>query len=233
VLLLPEPSAGHAVELNDVFFSYGSTRILSGVNLKVGYGEAIAIMGRSGVGKTTLLKIIAGILKPEKGYVRVLGCITNTGCFNSLRGRIAYIPQNLGLVEGESALYNVLLAKAPSKPLRFMAGLWGRDDLSEALEALRMVGLDGKAKSRVDRLSGGERQRVAIARAILQRAEILLADEPVSNLDLDTAEDIAKLMVGLKSKGLTIIAVMHDKWLTSKYFDKIYLLDGGILREAV
>ncbi|HWQ18106.1 MAG TPA: ATP-binding cassette domain-containing protein [Sulfolobales archaeon] len=230
---MPELSTDYAVELKDVFFGYGSTRILSGVNLKVGYGEAVAIMGKSGAGKTTLLKIIAGLLKPERGHVRVLGCITHTDCFNSLRGRIAYIPQNLGLVEGESALYNVLLAKAPSKPLRFMAGLWGRDDLGEAFEALKMVGLDGKARSRVDRLSGGERQRVAIARAILQRAEVLLADEPVSSLDLDTAEDIVRFMAGLKSKGLTIIAVMHDKWLTSKYFDKIYLLDGGVLREAV
>ncbi len=224
------PSAQHAVELRDVFFSYGSNKILNGASLEIGYGEAIAIMGRSGVGKTTLLKIIAGLLRPEKGYVKVLGCTMQTECSDSLRGRIAYIPQNLGLIEGESALYNVLLARAPNKPLRFVAGLWGRDDSNEAREVLRMVGLENKARNRVERLSGGEKQRVAIARAIFQRASVLLADEPVSNLDLDTAEAIVRLMVGLKSRGLAIIAVMHDRDLALRYFDKIYLLEGGVLR---
>lgn len=222
--------ADRAVELRDVSFSYGSNKILDGASLNVDRGEAVAIMGRSGVGKTTLLKIIAGLLKPQKGYVRVFGRPPHE-CL--MEGMIAYIPQTLGLIEGESALYNVLLARAPRKPLRFMMGLWDGDDVREALEALRIVGLEDKAKSRVERLSGGERQRVAIARAIFQRASVLLADEPVSNLDLDTAETIVKMIVDLKSRGLTIIAVMHDRELAFKYFDKIYLLDGGILRGGI
>lgn len=224
------PSTDHAVELRDVSFSYGPSRVLRGVNLEVGYGEAVAIMGRSGSGKTTLLKIIAGLLRPEKGYVKVLGHNLQSGGLNSVRGRIAYIPQTLGLIEGESALYNVLLARASRKPLMFITGLWGRDDVEDAIEALRLVGLNGVDRRRVETLSGGERQRVAIARAIFQGAVLLLADEPVSNLDLDTAEAIVNLMVGLKSRGLSIISIMHDRELALKYFDRVYILDGGVLR---
>ncbi|MFN4046642.1 MAG: phosphonate ABC transporter ATP-binding protein [Acidilobaceae archaeon] len=219
------------VELRDVSFSYGSNIILRGANLEVYRGEAVAVMGKSGSGKTTLLKIIAGLLKPEKGYVKVFGHMIQAGGFNSIMGRIGYIPQTLGLIEGETALYNVLLARAPHKPLRFITGLWGKDDVEGALEALSIVRLNGKAGRRVDTLSGGERQRVAIARAIFQKADLLLADEPVSSLDLDTAEAIVSLMVGLKSRGLTIISVMHDRDLALEYFDRVYFLDEGVLRE--
>ncbi len=225
-------SADYAVELKDIFFSYGSNSILRGVNLEVGYGEAVAIMGRSGSGKTTLLKIIAGLLRPEKGYVKVLGHYLQAGGLNSVKGRIAYIPQTLGLIEGESALYNVLLARAPRKPLRFITGLWGGDDVEGAVEALRLVGLNGVGRRRVETLSGGEKQRVAIARAIFQGAVLLLADEPISNLDLDTAEALVNMMVSLKLRGLSVISVMHDRQLALKYFDRVYVLDGGVLREA-
>ncbi len=228
---MPGPPGHRAVELRDVFFSYGSNQILRGVSLEIGYGEAVAVMGRSGAGKTTLLKIIAGLLRPEKGYVKVLGCEPTAECIDSLRGRIAYIPQTLGLIDGETVIYNVLLARAPRKPFRFMAGLWSREDMIQASEALKAVGLGDKARNRVNRLSGGEMQRVVIARAIFQGASLLLADEPVSNLDLDTAEAVVKLMVDLRSRGLAIIAVMHDRELALKYFNKTYLLDRGILRE--
>ncbi|MEM0203031.1 MAG: ATP-binding cassette domain-containing protein [Archaeoglobaceae archaeon] len=224
-------SVGYAVELRDVSFTHGSAKILSGVEFKVEYRESVAIMGKSGAGKTTFLKIIAGLLTPEKGRVRVLGQDLRKNGFNRVKGKIAYIPQSLGLVDCESALYNVLLARASIKPLRFLTGLWSKDDVKEAIEALEMVGLNGKYKNKVEKLSGGEKQRVVIARAIFQKATLLLADEPVSNLDFETADKIVKLMVDLKRKGLTIISVTHDKELAFKYFDKIYLLENSKLRE--
>jgi len=227
---LQNPQAVPAVELRGVFFRYGSLEILRGVDLDLWPGEAVAIMGRSGVGKTTLLKIAAGLLRPEKGYVRILGCPTPDRCFEKLRGRIAYIPQSIGLVEGGTALYNVLLARAHRSPLRSSLGLWARGDVEEALEALRAVGLDGKARARVERLSGGERQRVAIARAIYQGAPVILADEPVSNLDLETARSIVELLVGLRRRGAAVAAVMHDRELALSYFDRVYVLEGGLLR---
>jgi len=224
------PAEDYAVELRDVWFSYGDLRVLRGASLAVGYYGRVAIMGRSGSGKTTLLKIIAGLLRPERGVVRVLGHSLSNGV-DAVRGKVAYIPQSLGLVEGGSALYNVLLARAPSSSLRFMVGLWSRRDIEEALEALRAVGLESKAMTRVDRLSGGERQRVAIARAIFQGAKVILADEPVSNLDYETAELVLSKLVGLADRGVTVIAVMHDYDLAFKYFKNVYVLKDGTLRE--
>ncbi|MDT7888944.1 MAG: ATP-binding cassette domain-containing protein [Desulfurococcales archaeon] len=222
-----------AIVLRDVEFSYGRLKILKGVSLEVDAGSAIAIMGRSGSGKTTILKIIAGLLKPERGFVRVLGLDIYRDGFKDIRGRIAYIPQSIGLIEGASALYNVLIARAPEHMFRFITGFWSWGDVRDAMEALSIVGLDGKAGVRVDRLSGGEKQRVAIARALFQRADIVLADEPVSNLDRDTAENIVKILAGLSRKGVTVISVLHDLDLALSYFNRVYILNDGRLREIV
>lgn len=220
----------YAVDIKELSFNYGDLVILRNVNLSIKYGELVAIMGKSGSGKTTLLKIIAGLLKPSVGSVRVLGWNITSERIESIKGKIAYIPQTLGLIEGGSVLYNVLLARAPVKPIAFMAGYWGKDDIMEALDTLKLVGLENKAMSRVDKLSGGERQRVAIARALFQRAQLLLADEPVLSLDYETAESIIRLIASLKSRNLTIIAVLHDKEFAYRYFDKIYVIDNGTLK---
>jgi ABC-type phosphate/phosphonate transport system ATPase subunit len=116
---------------------------------------------------------------------------------------------------------------------RFITGFWSWGDVRDAMEALSIVGLDGKAGVRVDRLSGGEKQRVAIARALFQRADIVLADEPVSNLDRDTAENIVKILAGLSRKGVTVISVLHDLDLALSYFNRVYILNDGRLREIV
>jgi ABC-type phosphate/phosphonate transport system ATPase subunit len=225
--------AGKAVVLSSVEFSYGELKILKGVSLEIDAGSAIAIMGRSGSGKTTLLKIIAGLLRPERGSVRVQGVDIYRDGSRHIWGRIAYIPQSIGLIEGASALYNVLIARAPEHLLNFITGFWSRGDFRDAMEALRMVGLDGKARIRVDRLSGGERQRVAIARALFQRASIVLADEPVSNLDRDTAENVVRILAGLSRNGVTVISVLHDLDLALSYFSRVYVLSDGRLREIV
>ncbi len=225
--------ADKAVVLDSVEFSYGELKVLKGVSLEVDAGSAIAIMGRSGSGKTTLLKIIAGLLRPERGSVRVLGLDIYRDKSRHIRGRIAYIPQSIGLIEGASALYNVLIARAPERLLNFITGFWSRGDVRDALEALRIVDLDGKARIRVDRLSGGERQRVAIARALFQRASLVLADEPVSNLDRDTAENVVRILAGLSRKGVTVISVLHDLDLALSYFSRVYVLSDGRLREIV
>jgi ABC-type phosphate/phosphonate transport system ATPase subunit len=99
------------------------------------------------------------------------------------------------------------------------------------LEALKLVDLEAKAMNRVDRLSGGERQRVLIARAIFQDARIILADEPVSNLDLETAESVMASLVSLAGRGVTIIAVLHDYDLALNFFERVYILKDGKLRE--
>jgi phosphonate transport system ATP-binding protein len=219
------------LEVENVFFGYDSTDLLRGVSLEVRRGEAVAVMGRSGAGKSTLLKICAGLLKPRSGVVKVLGREVGNRCFESVRPRIAYIPQTLGLVSGASALYNVLLGRASRRPLRFVAGLWSRRDVEEALEALRAVGLGDKAEMVVDKLSGGERQRVAIARALFQGASVIYADEPVSNLDINTATEVMKLLMEFRRRGAAVVAVLHDQDLAFEFFDRVYMLSGGVLKE--
>jgi len=218
-----------AIELIDVKIGYGNEMILKGVNLKVYPGEKVAIMGRSGSGKTTLLKTISGLLKPFKGSVRIFGRDLYQERF--LNGKIAYIPQNIGLINSANVLYNVLLARASLKPINFLLNIWSRRDQKDAMDVLDIVKLRDKFLSKVEKLSGGEKQRVAIARALYQGADILLADEPVSNLDLETAAEVLNVITEVSQKGIAIVAVMHDIQLTHKYFDKIYILEKGVLRE--
>ncbi len=223
---------GKAVELIDVEAGYKDIPVLKNVNLSVDLGRKIAIMGRSGTGKTTLLKVIAGLLKPWRGEVKIFDeDIYLNG--RRLDGKIAYIPQNIGLIGGETVLYNVLMAKASRKPVNFLTGIWDKEDIRRAKEILDSVGLGDKILERVDRLSGGEGQRVAIARAMFQEAGVILADEPVSNLDFDTAEKILEILTKLSEEGVSIIAIMHDRHLAVKYFDEIYVMeDGSLVRRA-
>lgn len=217
----------YAVEAVDLAYGYSNNTILfDNVNLAVGHGKSIAIMGRSGSGKSTLLRIINGALRPSKGIVKILGIRIDGRYNNGLRRRVAYIPQSLGLVENATVLENVLLARASDSQFRALLGLWKREHLDEAMSILRSMGMQEKARIRVNRLSGGERQRVAIARALMQGARVVLADEPVSNLDHDNAHSILKIFrdMSRSSSRSTSIIVMHDRALAEEYADEAYML---------
>ncbi|MFN7106118.1 MAG: ATP-binding cassette domain-containing protein [Pyrobaculum sp.] len=197
----------------EFWYSHESA-LLHDVSLEIRHRERMAILGKSGVGKTTLLKILAGLISPRRGVVE-----------NRFR-KTTYIPQNLGLVETATALENVLYATLDAAGLLF--GLWKREAVERAGRALEAVGLYQKRKMKVSSLSGGERQRVAVARAIMQGAELVLADEPVSNLDLDNARSVLKLFATLPT---AVVAVMHDIDLAMEFFHRGYRLEGGRLVE--
>ncbi|MCX8136950.1 ABC transporter ATP-binding protein [Pyrobaculum aerophilum] len=196
----------------NVSYAVNGKTILRDVTLEINRGEAVALLGKSGAGKTTLLKIGAGILKPTSGIIE------------RHVSRIGYIPQSIGLIEGATVLENVLIASG--NPLGIFTGRWPRHLIEKAVQVLRQVGLGDRLREPVANLSGGEKQRVAIARALIYGAEIILADEPVSNLDLQTAEDVLKLLIAFKENG-AVLAVLHDVDLAIKYFDKGYRLEGG------
>ncbi|MCS7140895.1 MAG: ATP-binding cassette domain-containing protein [Candidatus Nitrosocaldus sp.] len=221
----------YAVEAIDLAYGYSTNSILfDNVNLAVERGKSVAIMGRSGSGKSTLLRIINGFIRPLRGSVRVLGMDVDGRYSNGLRRRVAYIPQSLGLVENATALENVLLARAADSQFRALLGLWRREYVDEAMRILKSIGMDGKARSRVNRLSGGERQRVAIARALMQGAKVVLADEPVSNLDHDNARSILDILRGMcRMNSTSSIMVMHDRRLAEEYADEAYILADGRL----
>ncbi|MEM0029434.1 MAG: ATP-binding cassette domain-containing protein [Candidatus Nitrosocaldus sp.] len=221
----------YAVEAIDLAYGYNNNSILfDNVNLAVEHGKSIAIMGRSGSGKSTLLRIINGAIRPSRGSVRILGIRVDGRYNNGLRKRVAYIPQSLGLVENATVLENVLLAKASESQVRALLGLWKKEYIDEAMGILKSIGLHEKARSKVNRLSGGERQRVAIARALMQGAEVVLADEPVSNLDRDNAHSILDIFRSMsKNNSRSSLIVMHDKALAEEYADEAYLLADGRL----
>jgi ABC-type lipoprotein export system ATPase subunit len=190
-------------------FDAGSTAVhaVEDVTLRVGSGEAVAIVGPSGSGKTTLLHLIAGLDRPTRGMVTVLGEPLNDLGEAALtafrRGGLGLVFQEPYLFPGLTALENVMVPKLPQGRRRQLE--------PKAKALLDAVGLSHRYDHPPSRLSGGERQRVAIARALIGEPTILLADEPTGNIDGKTTEAILRLLQHLRrERGLTMIVVTHD-----------------------
>ena len=203
--------------------------MLKGVNLKVPQGAFMALLGSSGTGKTTLLKLLAGLLWPSQGRVEVLGHRLDGAVPRTLRAQIGYIPQQLGLVRNMTALENVLLGSLARRrgPLTLM-GLFPREETDRAHACLASLGLAEKARERVQSLSGGQRQRVAIARTLLQRPNLVLADEFVSDLDLPLAAELLETVREVaRREGITFLMAMHELPLVQRFSDEAAVLNKG------
>ena len=203
-------------------------QVLQGVNLQVGRGERIAIVGGSGSGKTTLLNLLGGLDLPTGGRVTIAGKDlaqvdeTERGILRNKH--LGFVYQFHHLLGEFSALENVCM------PL-----LIGNLSMTEAAERARVmlekVGLDSRLQHKPSELSGGERQRVAIARALVTEPSCVLLDEPTGNLDRNTANEIHALMNYLNEKlEISFIVVTHDELLASS-LERKFLLADGLLRE--
>ncbi|MCP5150600.1 MAG: ABC transporter ATP-binding protein [Ectothiorhodospiraceae bacterium] len=208
-------------------YALGETpvRVLERVDLDIAQGERIAIAGPSGSGKTTLLLLLAGLERPSEGTVSLdgvdLGRLDADGLADLRRDRIGIVFQSFHLVPSLSALDNVAL------PLE-IAGR--RDARRRAADLLDQVGLAPRARHFPSQLSGGEQQRVAIARALANRPALLLADEPTGNLDSDTGERIADLLLRLdRENGATLVLVTHDLDLAARCDRVLRLHDGKLV----
>jgi len=213
--------------LRDVWASYSpdSPPVLKGIDLTVERGDAMSIIGSSGSGKTTLLRVLLGYLKPSRGRAEVLGAAPGS---EHVRARVGYIPQQLGLVLNLSALDNALLGSLSRvKGLRSLTGAFPRREVEQARESLKLVGLADKADKKAWELSGGERQRVAIARTLVQRAEVLLADEFLSDLDHHRVHDILDMLREVNRRGVTMIMVTHDLVLASEWGQRAVVIHEG------
>lgn len=186
-------------------------------------------MGPSGGGKTTLLRVIAGLLPATRGTVRRPVLEGGEGGPRAPEHRVGYIPQFLGLVRNRTAVENVLLgALGRLGPWRSLAGRFPPGERAAAWEALRRVGMGERGDERVETLSGGERRRVAIARALLQRPRLLLADEFLAEVDRVTAQGIARLLQDLRrDTGMTVIFVDHDLDAACRIADRVLVLARG------
>jgi len=205
-----------------------TVRALRGVDLTVGKGEFIAVLGASGSGKTTLLNLAGAIDEPTEGEVRVHGQAISGMEDNAraeLRNRtIGYIFQNFNLVSVLTALENVMLS------LQIRGGRTA-DIRKEAAQRLDDVGLADFMRHRPDKLSGGQRQRVAIARALVTNPLLVLADEPTANLDHETAQSIIDLMKEMNEKeGVTFLFSTHDQRLINEVKRVVRIDDGKIVQ---
>lgn len=205
----------------------GELRVLDGLDFELQKGELVAVMGASGVGKTTFLNLLGALDKPTEGEILLDGVNIHAGDENEkarLRNeKVGFVFQFYHLLPEFSALENVFL------PL-LIKGMSRKEAEKKALNLLKEVFLEDKAPQRAGQLSGGEQQRVAIARALVNEPKLLLADEPTGNLDWKTGESILRLILELhKKRNLSSVIVTHNEKI-AHYCQKLYLMEAGRMK---
>ena len=199
---------------------------LRGVNLNIGRGEYVAIMGPSGSGKSTLMNLIGCLDTPSRGSYWLNGedvaGYSDRQLSRLRNARIGFVFQSFNLLPRTTALENVEVPMVYGD---------GNVDSRRAASALERVGLGGRAKHFASELSGGEQQRVAIARALINDPAIILADEPTGNLDLNAGEQVMRLLQELRQEGRTILLVTHDDAVAQYAARELLLRDGEIISD--
>ena len=190
-------------------------------------GERVALIGPSGAAKTTLLRLINGYIQPSGGKLRVLG--QEIGQSDASRCRVGFVFQEFNLIERATVFQNVLWGRLGRvNRLRSLFGWFPDADKRLSMRAIAEVDLVDQATQRADTLSGGQKQRVAVARVLAQEADIILADEPVSNLDPALADDILALLVEVSQHhGATLLMSVHQPALAQRYAQRILGLRHG------
>lgn len=224
------------IEARSIAKNYGETPVFANVSFRLARGEAVALVGANGTGKSTLLRCLMGLIPVSDGQIKLLDVVANTAKgseLRALRARVGLVSQKHNLVPRMSVLSNVvhgLLGKQPG--LRhWNHALAPKPSRDAAMAALEKVGLADFAMRRADRLSGGQSQRVAIARAIVSAPEVLFADEPCASLDPSAGEDVMDLFFRLvKDEGVTVIFTSHNVDHALRYGDRVLGLAGGGLK---
>jgi phospholipid/cholesterol/gamma-HCH transport system ATP-binding protein len=215
------------VVITNLHKAFGELTVLNGINLNVKRGETLAVLGRSGTGKSVLLKLIIGLQTPDSGSICVAGeDITKLkdGELNSVRTKIGFLFQQAALYDSLTVEQNVRF------PLQRHSSLSNDQLKNKARELLRSVGMEEGMDRFPSQISGGMQKRVGLARALALDPEILLFDEPTAGLDPITASEIGKLIVELKDKHkITGIVVTHDVRGAKVFADRVVLLDKGAI----
>ena len=218
------------IQIENLTKNFGDLQVLKGVNLTIGKGEVVSIVGSSGAGKTTLLQLIGTLDKPTSGTIRFDG--EDLGRMNSKRlaafrnKHIGFVFQFHQLLPEFTALENVLIPA-------LIAGRKRSEAEAEAMQLLQVMGLEGRAHHKPAEMSGGENQRVAVARALINHPDVVLADEPSGSLDSHNKEELHKLFFDLRDRyGQTFVIVTHDEALAS-YTDRTLRMVDGIIESCV
>jgi len=224
------------LEVNSITKVLPDGRVLiKGISFSVKKGEFVGILGPSGAGKTLTLRCCSGLLKPTTGEVMLRDEAGNTTIISHIktkelrkaRRKIGVIFQGFNLVKRLTAIENVMIGRLGDiNPLRSIIYGFTDEEMKEAQEALEKVKIKEFAFRKVESMSGGEMQRVAIARAIFQNPLILLADEPIANLDPSNAKSIMKILRPLANE-MPIVGVFHQPEITQKYCTRIIAIKSG------
>ena len=213
------------ISFKDVDFYYNSDPILKDVNLEIHPGEFVSIIGPNGGGKTSLLLLALGMLRPNRGTVQVFGRAPERE-----RSRLGYVPQFTRF----DPLFPVTVYDVVQMGRlgRFWTGPYRKEDREAALAALEQVGLGELRRRSFAELSGGQRQRVLIARALATEPEILLLDEPTANVDRLATDKLYELLVDLNQR-LTVVLVSHDLGIVSRFVSSVVCVNKTVLTHPV
>lgn len=219
------------IDIKDITKNFGDLQVLRGVNLHIGKGEVISIVGPSGAGKTTLLQLVGTLDKPTSGSILFNGkelCRMSDGELATFRNRhIGFVFQFHQLLPEFTALENVMMPA-------LIAGRNRKEVEKEAMELLAVMGLKERATHKPSEMSGGENQRVAVARALINRPDVVLADEPSGSLDSKNKEELHKLFFELRDRyGQTFLIVTHDEGLAAITDRTIRMVDGVVHSNTV
>lgn len=214
------------IELRGITKSFGALQVLKGIDLSIGKGEVVSIVGPSGAGKTTLLQIMGTLDKADAGTVTVDG--TEVGRLkekelSAFRNKqIGFVFQFHQLLPEFTAVENVMIPA-------LIAGASSGNAMKRAKETLESLGLAGRASHKPAELSGGEKQRVAVARALINDPAVILADEPSGSLDTRNKEELHQLFFDLRDRlGQTFVIVTHDEGLAKLTDRTIHMIDGRV-----
>jgi len=216
------------IDLREVSVGYEGERAatLRGVTVSVERGRLVAVTGPNGAGKTTLLEVVNGLLPVIAGTVRVFGDRMTTRS-HRLRRRIAYLPQELFFPPETPFLAVDVVRTARAAAIRPFHPMRAEDRLAVAA-ALAAVGMERAARRPIGRLSGGQQRRILLARAWAQKAELLLLDEPTSNLDPSAKDEVVRCILGVRRElGATALVVTHDAGPLTEASDRTLRLDAG------
>jgi len=213
------------VEVNDLRKSFGAQKVLDGIKLRVARAETVAVLGRSGTGKSVLLKLMIGLQTPDSGSV----CIAGQDIAKLDREQLNEVRKKVGFLFQKAALYDSLTVEQNvAFPLRRHAKMSGEEQKQRIHELLESVGMSRDHQKMPSDISGGMQKRVGLARALALDPEILLFDEPTAGLDPITAAEIGKLIVDLKEKRkITVVVVTHDVPVAKVFADRVVLIDEG------
>ena len=216
------------IEIKDLHKSFGSKKVLQGVNLTIESGETIVIIGRSGCGKSVLIKHIVGLLQPDSGFIKVEGKIVN-----DLSQKDLYeLRKNFGFLFQGSALFDSMTVEENvSLPLLESKNSFSKSDVLKIVqEKLDLVGLEGILNLKPSELSGGMKKRVALARALVTNPSYILYDEPTTGLDPIMSDSIDNLIKDLSGKlNVTSIVVTHDMYSVKNVANRVAMMNDGII----